>query len=75
MIEYRYATVFKEWEEKKVWFDALTYGQSARVGGGGKQDGDNLSGKSKSENWTDILIDPSETFISPRTDSQKGNKT
>lgn len=34
---------------KKLWFDALTYGLSVRVGGGGKQDGDNLSSKSNTK--------------------------
>lgn len=46
------------WEEdEKVWFDALTYGLSARSsGGGGKQDGDNLSGKSNTKSQRIQLI-------------------
>lgn len=47
---------------KKLWFDALTYGLSLRVGGVGKQDGDNLRSKSNTKSQgkkyiTEILSD------------------
>lgn len=47
---------------EKLWFDALTYGLSLRVGGVGKQDGDNLRSKSNTKSQgkkyiTEILSD------------------
>lgn len=53
-------------------------GCQRELGGGGKQDGDNLSGKSnteESENSADILLDPSETDTkSPKADTQRRDK-